>query len=167
MAACGDFQTSQERKLECYLTIWSTLMRRGKKKVNAAYIRLMRYSTNIDIYIERDITTFLEKLLKVILFLIIPINSTKYLVSFCSFTLCPTSRRRLYFYFIFSIAFWETALKVQTRILIVLCSIYMLGCMIDLEKKKVITKNSLAQKSGSTRGEIRPKAHREKKLKLK
>lgn len=65
-----------------------------KKKVNAAYIRLMRYFMNI----YRYINFFLEKLFKVILFLIIPIDSIKYLVSYFFFTFCPTSRGRLFFF---------------------------------------------------------------------
>lgn len=56
------------------------------------------------IYICIYISTFLEKLFKVILFLIIPIDSIKYLVSYLFFTFCPTSSGRFFF---------ETALKVQ------------------------------------------------------
>lgn len=54
MAACRDFQTSQERKIKMLFDNMKYMNEEGeKKKVNAAYIRLMRYSTNIDIYRER------------------------------------------------------------------------------------------------------------------
>lgn len=56
-----------------------------KKKVNAAYIRLMRYFMNIYRYIN-----LLEKLFKVILFLIIPSDSIKYLVCYFFFNSVPT-----------------------------------------------------------------------------
>lgn len=64
-----------------------------------------------------DISTFLEKLFKVILFLIIPIDKIPRQLFF---TFCPTLRGH----------FFETALKVQTQILIALCSIYTQLCMI-------------------------------------
>lgn len=50
------------------------------------------------IYICIYISTFLEKLFKVILFLIIPIDSIKYLVSYLFFTFCPTSSGRFFFW---------------------------------------------------------------------
>lgn len=55
-------------------------------KVNAAYIRLMRYFMNI--YIDIFVT-FLEKL-KVLLFLIIPTDSVKYLVKYFIISVGPT-----------------------------------------------------------------------------
>lgn len=55
-----------------------------------------------------DISTFLEKLLRVILFLIIPIDSVKYLVSFI-LIISPISDGPPFFFFLFL----ETALKVQ------------------------------------------------------
>lgn len=100
--ACSDIQTSREGENENVIGQYE-VHEREKKKVNAAYIRLMRYFMNIYRYIN---FFFLEKLFKVILFLIIPIDSIKYLVSYFFFTFCPTSRGPLFFFF-------ETALKVQ------------------------------------------------------
>lgn len=78
-------------KLKFYWTIWSTL----QKKKSMQHISGL-WGTS---WIYIDISTFLEKLFKVILFLIIPIDSIKYLVSYFFFTFCPTSSGRFFFFF--------------------------------------------------------------------
>lgn len=74
-------------------------------------------------WIYIDISTFLEKLFKVILFLIIPIDSIKYLVSYF-FLLSARPQAGKFFFFL------RLLWKCKTQILIVLCSIYTQGCMI-------------------------------------
>lgn len=72
-------------------------------------------------WIYIDISTFLEKLFKVILFLIIPIDSIKYLVSY--FFLLSAQPQVGDF-------FLRLLWKCKTQILIILCSIYTQGCMV-------------------------------------
>lgn len=96
-----------------YWTIWSTL----QKKKSMQHISGL-WGTS---WIYIDISTFLEKLFKVILFLIIPIDSIKYLVSYFLLSAQPQLG-----YFFFPRLLW----KCKTQILIVLCSIYTQGCMI-------------------------------------
>lgn len=100
-------------KLNFYWTIWSTL----QKKKSMQHISGL-WGTS---WIYIDISTFLEKLFKVILFLIIPIDSIKYLVSY--FFLLSAQRRVGCF-------FLRLLWKCKTQILIVLCSIYTQGCMV-------------------------------------
>lgn len=107
------FKPPKRGKLKFYWTIWSTL----QKKKSMQHISGL-WGTS---WIYIDISTFLEKLFKVILFLIIPIDSIKYLVSyFFLLSAQPQSGK------IFLRLLW----KCKTQILIVLCSIYTQGCMI-------------------------------------
>lgn len=77
VAACGDFQTS--RKMFLCFDNMKYAKEEGKKEVNAAYIRLMRYFTNIYI----DITTFLEKLFTYSLYFLSIAQNTSSVISFC------------------------------------------------------------------------------------
>lgn len=79
--ACSDIQTSQEGKITILL---DNMKYTKEKKVNAAYIRLMRYFINIYRYIN-----LFRKALRVILFLIIPIDKIPRQLLF---TFCPTLR---------------------------------------------------------------------------
>lgn len=104
-------------KLKFYWTIWSTL----QKKKSMQHISGL-WGTS---WIYIDISTFLEKLFKVILFLIIPIDSIKYLVSLFLFNFLPNLKWATFLFF-----FWDCFESAKHKILIVLCSIYTQGCMI-------------------------------------
>lgn len=90
--ACSDIQTSREGKMKMLL---DNMKYTKEKKKSMQHISGL-WGTSW-IYIDISIF-FLEKLFKVILFLIIPIDSIKYLVSYFFFTFCPTSRGRFFFW---------------------------------------------------------------------
>lgn len=108
--ACRDIQTSQKGE---QIKMLLDNMKYTTEKKSMQHISGL-WGTP---WIYIDISTFLEKLFKII-FLIIPIDSIKYLVSF-------------FFYFPPNlISFWDCFESAYTQILIVLCSIYTQGCRI-------------------------------------
>lgn len=128
-----------------YWTIWSTLQ---KKKVNAAYIRLVRYFMNIYRY-----TNLFRKALQSH---IIPYNSYWY----------HKIPRQLFLF-----TFWDCFWKCKTQILIVLCSIYTQGCTENQKdgnysrmwRSRFSSKDSQTQFEGRRSGEQSDEKKKEKK----